>query len=122
MRISAAAPFFDPRQRHPQLAGAERGLGTRDVKRARQPHRARKSSKHALRDVKGAVSLVLAGKWPLLARDHQRIPRDHDLDGIAVDADEIQGDFDPDRRFDDIERNAAFRDMRAGVNASELFK
>lgn len=115
-----AAPFFDSRQRHAELAGAKDRVAPCHVECAGQPHGTCKSSKHALRDMKGGV-LVLAPGGPLDAGNQQRVASDHDVHSVRLDADEIDDYFDASRRFDDIERNAALRGMRAGVNSSELF-
>jgi hypothetical protein len=116
----ATAAFFNSRQRHPQLPRAQSRIGMRHVECAGKPNRAGKTSKHALRDVKGGLALMWARGGLLHSRDQQRVASDYDLHRIGLDADQIQYHFDAARRFDDIDSNAAFRGMRARVHSGEL--
>src|SRR6476469_4574322 len=81
-----AAPFFDSRQCHAQLAGSERRVGTRHVEGAGEADRTRKTSKHALGDMKGGVAVRFAPGGALHARDHQRVASDHDLHRVRFHA------------------------------------
>jgi hypothetical protein len=116
-----AAPFFNPRQRHPQFAGTKRRVATSHVECAGKPHGTRETSKHALRDVKRGV-LVFACRGPLHTGNQQRVARNDDVHSVWLDADEIDNHFDACRGFHNIKRNTAVRRVRASVDSRELFE